>query len=92
MFVIFSAAVMFAIMGFFLHFKQSGWSMLDPLQNDAYGIFLVHYVYVLWAQYVLFDANIPAAVKAMIVLLITLALSWATSAALRKIPGAQRVL
>ena len=56
----FSAAILFAILGYFLKFKQSGWSVLDPMQADAYGIFLVHYPIVLWLQYWLFDFDLPA--------------------------------
>ncbi|HVV43424.1 MAG TPA: acyltransferase, partial [Nitrobacter sp.] len=50
LFVAFSAGIIFAILAYFLRFKRSGWSVLDPLQHDAYGIFLVHYAFVLWLQ------------------------------------------
>ena len=91
-FAAFSVAVMFLILAYFLRFKQSGWSMLDPLQADAYGMFLVHYPIVLWLQYWLFDFDLPAIIKATVVFLLTVILSWAASAALRKIPGATHVL
>ena len=84
--------MMFTILSFFLRFMRDGRSTLDPLQNDAYGIFLVHYVYVLWLQYWLYDYDMPAIIKALIVFAIALPLSWVTSAALRQIPGAKRVL
>jgi hypothetical protein len=92
LFVIFSAAMMFTILAFFLRFKRSGWSVLDPMQKDAYGIFLVHYAFALWIQYWLFDFDLSAIVKVLIGFAFTLALSWALTAALRKIPGATRVL
>ena len=91
-FVAFSAAILLAILAYFLRFKQSGWSVLDPMQGDAYGIFLVHYPIVLWLQYWLFDFDLPAIVKAAVAFVLTVALSWAATAALRKIPGATRVL
>ncbi len=91
-FVAFSAAILFAILAFFLRFKRSGWSVLDPMQGGAYGMFLVHYPIVLWLQYWLFDYDLPAIVKAAIAFVLTVALSWAVTAALRKIPGAKRVL
>ena len=91
-FVAFSAAILFAILAYFLRFKQSGWSVLDPMQGDAYGIFLVHYPIVLWLQYWLFDFDLPAIVKAAVAFVLTVALSWAATGALRKIPGARRVL
>src|SRR3979411_2845786 len=91
-FVAFGAAILFAILAYFLRFERSGWSVLDPMQSDAYGIFLVHYPIVLWLQYWLFDFDIPAIAKASIALVLTVALSWAATVALRKIPGATRVL
>jgi surface polysaccharide O-acyltransferase-like enzyme len=91
-FVAFSAAILFAILAYFLRFNRSGWSILDPMQADAYGMFLVHYPIVLWLQYWLFDFDLPAIVKAVVAFVLTVALSWAATAALRKIPGAKRVL
>jgi hypothetical protein len=52
----------------------------------------VHYPFVLWLQYWLFDFDLPAIAKASIAFVLTVALSWAATAALRKIPGATRVL
>jgi hypothetical protein len=91
-FTIFSVAIMFLILAYFLRFKHSGWSILDPMQADAYGMFLVHYPIVLWLQYWLFDFDIPAIAKAAIALVLTVILSWGLTAALRKIPGATKVL
>ncbi|MGX7743510.1 acyltransferase family protein [Rhodopseudomonas parapalustris] len=88
----FSAAIIFAILAVFLRFRRGGWSLLDPLQHDAYGIFLVHYAYMLWLQYWLYDYDLPAIVKAATVFTLGLLLSWATTYLLRKIPGAYRVL
>ena len=91
-FVAFSAAILLAILAYFLRFKRSGWSVLDPMQADAYGIFLVHYPIALWLQYWLFDFNLPATVKAPIGFVLTVAFSWALTRALRQIPGAKKVL
>ena len=91
-FTVFSVAIMFLILAYFLRFKKSGWSMLDLMQADAYGIFLVHYPIVLWLQYWLFDYDLPAIVKALVSFMLTVAFSWAVTRALRQIPGASRVL
>jgi len=91
-FAAFSVAIMFTILAYFLRFKQSGWSILDPMQPDAYGMFLVHYPIVLWLQYWLFDYNLPAIAKALIAFVLTVLLSWGATEALRKIPGARHVL
>ena len=90
-FVTFSAAILFAILGFFLGSKRP-WHLLDRMQADAYGIFLVHYPIVLWLQYWLFDYDLPAIVKAAIAFVLTVVFSWAVTAALRKIPGSGHVL
>jgi surface polysaccharide O-acyltransferase-like enzyme len=92
-FTVFSVAIMFLILAFFQRFKQSGSAkLLDPMQADAYGMFLVHYPIVLWLQYWMFDFDIPAIAKALVAFLLTVVLSWAATAALRKIPGAKHVL
>jgi hypothetical protein len=90
-FVVFSAAILFTILGYFLRSKRL-WIVLDRMQGDAYGMFLVHYPIVLWLQYWLFDYDLPSIVKATIAFVLTVALSWAVTAALRKIPGATKVL
>jgi len=91
-FAAFSAAILLGILAYFLRFKLSGWSALDPMQADAYGMFLVHYPICLWLQYWLFDLDLPAIVKAAIAFVLTVAFSWAVTRALRMIPGATRVL
>jgi surface polysaccharide O-acyltransferase-like enzyme len=80
------------ILAYFLRFKQSGLSILDPMQPDAFGIFLVHYPIVLWLQYWMFDFDNPAIVKAAVTFVLTVAFSWAVTRTLRMIPGATRVL
>jgi hypothetical protein len=97
-FVSYSAAQTFNILALFLRFSNDGSSVLDPLRDSAYGIYLIHYIPVLWLQYALFDISLApsmqlsAIIKAIIVFVLTLALSWAATVALRRIPGATRVL
>ena len=92
LFVLFSAAILLAILAFFLHSKAPGPNLLDRMQADAYGMFLVHYPIALWLQYALFDYGLPAIVKAAIGFALTVLLSWGLTAVLRKIPGASHVL
>ena len=91
-FAAFSAAILFAILAYFLRFKRSGWSILDPMQPAAYGMFLVHYPIAIWLEYWLFDASLPAVVKMAVVFVLTVVLSWGATEALRRIPGAKHVL
>ncbi len=97
-FVAYSASQTLNIMALFLRFSNDGSSVLDPLRENAYGIYLIHYVPVLWLQYAMYDMSfgpvpqISAIIKAVIVFVLTLLFSWAATAALRKIPGATHVL
>ena len=81
-----------AILALFLRFGQRERSFLDPVRDDAYGIYVVHYIPVLWLQYALLNAPLSAVPKALIVFAGTLALSWGATRLLRRIPGARRVL
>jgi surface polysaccharide O-acyltransferase-like enzyme len=81
-----------AILALFLRFGQREKSFLDPLRDEAYGIYVVHYIPVLWLQYALLNAPLTAIPKALIVFAGTLALSWGATVLLRRIPGARRVL
>ncbi len=80
------------VLALFLRFGQGEKSLLDPLRDDAYGIYVAHYIPCLWLQYALLDAPLSAIPKALIVFVGTLALSWGVTAALRRIPGVTRVL
>lgn len=91
-FVAFSAATMLAILGYFLRFNRSGFTLLDTIRTDGYGMFLVHYPIALWIQYWLYDFDAPAFTKALITFVLTVLFSWGAAAALRAIPGAARVL
>jgi peptidoglycan/LPS O-acetylase OafA/YrhL len=97
-FVSYSAAQTFNILALFLRFSNDGSSIFDPFRDSAYGIYLIHYLPVLWLQYFLYDFSfgpvmqVSAIIKAIIVFVLTLAISWAATTALRKIPGATQVL
>jgi hypothetical protein len=97
-FASYSAAQTLNVLALFLRFSDDGSSIFDPLRDSAYGIYLIHYVPVLWLQYALYDISlspvmqVTAILKAAIVFILTLTLSWAATAALRRIPGATHVL
>jgi glucans biosynthesis protein C len=60
--------------------------------DRAYGLYLIHYVFVVWLQYLLLGLAMYATGKAIIVLGGTLFLSLATVSALRRIPAAGRII
>jgi hypothetical protein len=62
------------------------------MQPAAYGIFLIHYVPVLWMQYWLRDVDLSAFAKAGISFAFGLGVSWLVTVALLRLPYAKRVL
>ncbi len=81
-----SAGVLF-MLALFLRFANRRLAALDPLKDKVYGIYLIHYVFSIWLQYALLGLAMFAVVKAMIVFTGTLLMSWASVAALRRIPA-----
>jgi glucans biosynthesis protein C len=73
----------FGVLALALRFA-TGWRVwLDSLKENAYGIYIVHYVFVIWLQYALLPPALPGLVKATIVFAGAVVLSWTTSAAAR---------
>jgi peptidoglycan/LPS O-acetylase OafA/YrhL len=91
-FAMFSAAMTFAVPAFYLRFAKSSLRLLDALRPSAYGIYLVHYIFIIWLQYAVYDPPLPAFAKVAIVFTGTLSLSWTLTVLLRKIPLVARMI
>jgi peptidoglycan/LPS O-acetylase OafA/YrhL len=91
-FAMFSASMTFFVPSVFLHFARSSVRLLDAMQKQAYGIYLVHFIPLIWLQYFLYDPPLPAFVKFMILFAVTLSTSWLATMALRKIPIVAKVI
>ena len=97
-FACFSAAQTINLLALFLRFDSRGRSILDTLRESSFGIFLIHYAPLLWLQYALYGISLAplqqetAMLKALIVFVATLAISWLATIAVRRIPGAKHVL
>ena len=91
-FALFSAAMTFTVLAIWLRSAESRLSLLDAMRPSAYGIFLVHYIFIIWLQYAVYDYSWPAAVKAAVVFAGTLSLSWGLTVMLRKIPAVARMI
>jgi hypothetical protein len=85
-FAMFSAAMTFTVTAVFLRFARSSFWLLDAMRPSAYGIYLLHFIFLIWLQYIVYDPAFPAFIKFAIVLIGTLPLSWALTVLLRKIP------
>ena len=91
-FAMFSAAMTFTVPAIFLRFAESDWRLLDALQPSAYGVYLLHYIFIIWLQYAVYDCSLPAGIKFAIVFAGTLAMSWGLTMMLRKIPAVARMI
>jgi surface polysaccharide O-acyltransferase-like enzyme len=91
-FAMFSAAMTFTVPAVFLRFAQSSLWLLDAMRPSAYGIYLLHFVFLIWLQYIVYDPAFPAFIKFAIVFIGTLSMSWALTVLLRKIPVVARTI
>jgi hypothetical protein len=91
-FATFSAAMTFAVPAVFLRFARPSLWLFDAMQPSAYGIYLLHFIFLIWLQYVVYDPAFPAFIKFAIVFIGTLSLSWALTVLLRKIPVVARTI
>ena len=86
------AAACFSTLSFFLRFATTRYRAAESLSDNAYGMYLVHYVFVVWMQYALIPVPLGAVAKAAIVFVVTLVLSWGATAAIRCIPLGSRLV
>jgi peptidoglycan/LPS O-acetylase OafA/YrhL len=91
-FVLCAACACFALLGICLRVTRRHRPMLNSLADSAYGIYFVHYFFVLWLQYLLLGAPLFAIAKGAIVFVGALALSWGTTVAVCRIPIGARVM
>jgi peptidoglycan/LPS O-acetylase OafA/YrhL len=76
----------------FLRFANRRVWMSDALGDKAYGMYLVHYLFSVWLQFVLLGVVVPggAAVKAATVFGGTVALSFGMVALIQRVLAAAR--
>jgi surface polysaccharide O-acyltransferase-like enzyme len=87
-----AAASGFALLAIFLRFCNRRAMLFESLSANSYGIYLIHYVFIVWLQFVLLNAHLPAIVKASAVFLGTLLLSWGAVAGLRQVPAVRSII
>lgn len=85
----------FSCIAFLAAFKalaQAPKNWWNSLSANAYSIYLVHYIFVVWCQYVLLDIAAPAFTKFIITFIVALAGSWMLSFLIRKQPLIKKYL
>jgi peptidoglycan/LPS O-acetylase OafA/YrhL len=80
------------LLAVFLRFGHTRIKIMDSLCQNSYGIYLIHYVFVIWLQYFLLRAPLAALAKGSIVFLGALSLSWASIGTLRRLPGVAHII
>jgi hypothetical protein len=91
-FVTCAAATSFAFLALFLRFVAKQKSIFDSLSANAYGMYLIHYIFISWLQYAFLQSHLHPAAKGSIVFIGTLLLSWTITAAIRRIPFVGKVV
>jgi len=66
----------------FISTERNWW---NSLSENAYLIYIVHFIFILWSQFLLMKFNVPAFFKFLITFTVSLSLSWIVSKWLRKI-------
>ncbi len=70
-----------ALIAVFLRFATRAVPVTDSLARNAYGIYLVHYFFVIWLQYLMLGVGVFAVAKGLFVSAASLLLSWGTAIA-----------
>lgn len=85
---LFAASCIISSLAFITFFKQKitstnpGWTSLSA---NAFGIYLIHYLFVTWLQFALLKIELPTVLKFTFVFAGALLLSWFVIASIRKI-------
>jgi Acyltransferase family len=86
------ASISFAFMALFVRFMTHRYWFFDSLSDNEYGMYIIHYTFVSWLQFVFLSLALPAIEKGILVFAGVLLLSWSASAALRSIPAVRRIV
>lgn len=94
-YTVYISSCVFSCMAFLTLFKArvNGYlAWWDSLSRNAYLIYMVHFIFILWTQFLLLNVDMPVFLKFLLVAFVSLGLSWAVSINLRKIPLINRHL
>jgi surface polysaccharide O-acyltransferase-like enzyme len=91
-FVVCCWAIVSGMTGLFLRFAMRRVRIFDSLSENSYGIYIVHYVFVTWLQYLLLGSGLAPLVKGIVVFVGTLILSWVLVTSIRQIPAVAKVI
>ena len=87
-YTIFAVSCASSSLAFLTGFRKSvttGSRWMNSLSENAYMIYLIHYIFITWMQFLMLKLDLPATLKFAFVLISALSLSWITSILLRKL-------
>jgi len=81
-----------ALTALFARFAGRGNRILNSLSANSYGMYLVHYLVIIWLQYAVLRTSMAVGWKFAIVFVGGTAACWAATAAARRIPAVRNVI
>ena len=91
-FLIEAALVILALTAVFIRFFRRRFGILSHFSANSYGIYLIHYLVIVWLQYAVMRLPWGAGAKLLFVFFLGTALCWAFTAAIRRVPIIRRVV
>lgn len=85
-FAVACASGCFCVLSACIQFGRRRSHIMNSLSRNAFGMYLCHYIFVVWLQYALLGLALSAIAKAAIVFGGTVLLAWGTSSAMRALP------
>ena len=86
------ALMVMALVALFVRFAGRANRVLNSLSRSSYGIYLVHYTVIIWLQYAVLRTTMSAGAKFAIVFCGGVAICWACTAAMRRIPAVRKII
>ena len=86
------ALMVMALVALFVKFAGRGNRVLNSLSRNSYGIYLLHYLVIIWLQYAVLRLKIGAGWKFAVVFFGGVAICWGVIATLQRIQPVARVI
>jgi len=84
LFALTTAASSIAFLSLFKALSKNDRPIWRSLSANAYGMYLTHYIFVVWCQYALTNINCPAAIKFLLTFVISTFASWSVTQLFKK--------
>jgi peptidoglycan/LPS O-acetylase OafA/YrhL len=91
-FLIEAALVVLGLTALFLRVFRKPIRILDSLSRSSYGMYLLHYLVIIWLQYAVLRTSMAVGWKFAIVFVGGIAICWGATAALRRIPAVRKII